>query len=124
MTRFKICCIQDIGEARLAIEFGASALGLVSEMPSGPGPISEERIAEIVPHVPPGVATFLLTSKQDADSIIRQQRRTRANTLQIVDAVSVGTYERLRSELPGISLVQVIHVRGDESVVEARSVLP
>lgn len=124
MTRFKICCIQDIGEARLAIEFGASALGLVSEMPSGPGPISEERIAEIVPHVPPGVATFLLTSKQDADSIIRQQRRTRANTLQIVDAVSVGTYERLRSELPGISLVQVIHVRGDESVVEARSVSP
>ena len=124
MIRFKICCIQNIEEARLAVSLGACAVGLVSEMPSGPGPISEDRIAEIVPHVPPGVATFLLTSKQDADSIIRQQRRTRANTLQIVDAVSVETYERLRSELPGISLVQVIHVRGDESVAEARSVAP
>ena len=124
MTRFKICCIQNIEEANLAIRIGASAVGLVSEMPSGPGPIPEDRIAGIVPHVPPAVATFLLTSKQDAEAIIRQQKHTRANTLQIVDAVTVKTYEQLRSGLPGISLVQVIHVRGKESVEEARSVAP
>lgn len=108
----------------MAVEFGASAIGLVSEMPSGIGPIPEELIVEIVPQVPPGVATFLLTSKQDSETIIRQQRRTRANTLQIVDAVSPQTYVSLRSALPGISLVQVIHVRGKESVEEARSVAP
>jgi len=108
----------------MAVECGASAIGLVSEMPSGVGPITEVLIAEIVPHVPPGVATFLLTSKQDAETIIRQQRRTRANTLQLVDAVSPETYTRLRNALPGISLVQVIHVRGKESVEEARLVAP
>jgi phosphoribosylanthranilate isomerase len=124
MTRFKICCIQNVAEARMAVEFGASAVGLVSEMPSGPGPISEELIATIVPHVPPGVATFLLTSKLDAETIIRQQKLTRADTLQIVDAVAVETYRQLRSELPGISLIQVIHVRGKESVAEASSVAP
>lgn len=124
MIRFKICCIQNIDEAMMAIDCGASAVGLVSAMPSGPGPISEEQISEIVPHVPPGVATFLLTSKQDAESIIRQQRRTRTNTLQIVDEVKMEVYKRLRSELPGISLVQVIHVRGKESVEEARRVAP
>jgi phosphoribosylanthranilate isomerase len=124
MTRFKICCIQNIDEALMAVKYGASAVGLVSEMPSGPGPISEELITEIVPHVAPGVATFLLTSKQDAEEIIRQQKRTRANTLQIVDAVAAGAYEQLRSELPGVALVQVIHVRGKESVVEAQSVTP
>jgi phosphoribosylanthranilate isomerase len=46
-TRFKICCIATSEEARLAIRHGASAVGLVSAMPSGPGPIPEERIREI-----------------------------------------------------------------------------
>lgn len=40
--RVKICCISSVQEAWLAIRAGASALGLVSEMPSGPGIISEE----------------------------------------------------------------------------------
>ena len=35
----KICCIASREEARLAISAGASAIGLVSAMPSGPGPI-------------------------------------------------------------------------------------
>lgn len=117
-----MCCISSIDEARLAIRCGASALGLVSAMPSGPGPIPEELIAEIAAVIPPGVASFLLTSKQDADSIIKQQRRCRTNTLQLVDRVSVQTYQELRRELPGIGLVQVVHVTGEESIVEAITV--
>lgn len=124
LPRVKICCIASQEEAQLAIRYGASALGLVSAMPSGPGPISEERIAEIVPTIPPDVASFLLTSKQDAPSIIAQQRRTHVTTLQLVDAVSVDTYKQLREELPGIDLVQVIHVLGEESIAEAVSVAP
>lgn len=124
MTRFKICCIQSIEEAARAIKYGASALGLVSAMPSGPGPISEDLIAEITAAIPPGVASFLLTSKQDAPSIINQQRRTRVNTLQLVDSVSVDTHKELRNTLHGIGIVQVIHVRGEESVGEAVAVSP
>ena len=122
--RVKICCIASREEAQLAIRYGASALGLVSAMPSGPGPIPEEGIAAIVTTIPPGVASFLLTSKQDAPSIIAQQRRTHVNTLQLVDAVSVDTYKQLRDELPEIALVQVIHVLGEESIAEAVSVSP
>jgi phosphoribosylanthranilate isomerase len=36
-TRIKICCISSVDEAKMAVEFGASALGLVGKMPSGPG---------------------------------------------------------------------------------------
>jgi len=106
----------------MAIEHGASAIGLVSAMPSGPGPIAEELIAEIAAPVPPGVASFLLTCKQDAASIIDQQRRTRVNTIQICDRLVDGTYEDLRKALPGISLVQVIHVTGPEAVHEALAI--
>jgi phosphoribosylanthranilate isomerase len=117
--RVKVCCIASVEEARLAIECGASALGLVSEMPSGPGVIAEELIAEIAARVPPPVATFLLTCGQDARSIIAQQRRCRVNTLQLCDRVPAEVYGALRTELPGISLVQVVHVRGEESLAEA-----
>lgn len=117
--RVKVCCIASVEEARVAVECGASALGLVSEMPSGPGVIDETLIAEIAVRVPPPVATFLLTCKQDAASIIEQQRRCRVNTLQLCDRVSVEVYEELRAELPGVSLVQVVHVGGEDSFAEA-----
>jgi len=120
--RIKICCIRSVAEAALAIRHGAAALGLVSAMPSGPGVIAEETIAEIAATVPPGVATFLLTSRRDADSIITQQRRCRVNTLQLCDSVEPGCHAKLRAALPGIALVQVIHVPGPESVDEAMSV--
>jgi phosphoribosylanthranilate isomerase len=122
--RVKICCIASVDEAWLAIRSGASALGFVSKMPSGPGPIEEELIAAIVPHVPPGIATFLLTSETTAEPIIAQQHRTRVNTIQLVDAVEPGTHEALREALPGVAIVQVIHVTGPESVAEAVQVAP
>lgn len=122
--RVKICCMASIEEAWLAIKYGASAIGLVSEMPSGPGPIPEELIEEIAATAPPGVATFLLTSKQDIISIITQQKRTKVNTIQIVDKLIHGTHQDLKKALPGISVVQVIHVQGEESVKEALAVSP
>lgn len=122
--RVKICCIASIDEARTAIAYGASALGLVSAMPTGPGVISEEKIAEIVAVVPPPIATFLLTSKQDARSIISQQKKCRTNTLQLCDRIETAVYQQLRDALPGIALVQVIHVNGMESIEEATSIAP
>jgi phosphoribosylanthranilate isomerase len=122
--RVKICCIASIEEARMAIDAGASAIGLVSAMPSGPGPIPEDLIAEIAATVPPGVSSFLLTCLQDAAAIIDQQRRLRVNTIQICDRLTTGTYHEIRGALPGVSLVQVIHVTGPEAVDEAIAVAP
>jgi phosphoribosylanthranilate isomerase len=122
--RVKICCIASLQEAQLAIEFGASAVGLVSAMPSGPGVIGEDLISGIAAFIPPGISTFLLTSKQDVESIIAQQQRTRVNTLQIVDRLEPGSHRKLRKALPGIRIVQAIHVTGDESLEEALAVWP
>lgn len=120
----KICCISSQAEARLAWEMGADALGLVSQMPSGPGVISDELIAQIAQQVPPPVATFLLTCKQDAASIIAQHRLCRSSTIQLVDEVPPDELHQLREALPGISLVQVIHVVDESSVQEAVNVAP
>lgn len=124
VPRIKICCIQNVEEAALAIRWGASALGLVSEMPSGPGVISEKRIAEIARTVPPGVSTFLLTCRTDVPSIVAQQRRTGVDTLQLVDELASGTHDELRRSLPGVRLVQVIHVVDEGSLEQAKNVAP
>jgi phosphoribosylanthranilate isomerase len=108
----------------MAIEAGASAVGLVSAMPSGPGPIPEDLIAEIAATIPPGVSSFLLTCLQEAKSIIDQQRRLRVNTIQICDRLTEGSYQDLHDALPGVSLVQVVHVTGPEAVDEAIAVAP
>jgi len=113
-----------VAEAHLAIAQGASAVGLVSRMPSGPGVIEEDLIAEIAAAVPPGVASFLLTSEIDVPAIIDQQRRTRVNTLQLVDALPPGAHQQLREALPGIALVQVVHVVGEQSIAEAVAIAP
>ena len=122
--RIKICCISTLAEAQLAIRHGASALGLVSEMPSGPGVIDEAQIAQIAAAVPPPVATFLLTSKTDLAEIIAQQRRCRTSTIQLCDRLTRGTHRDLRAALPGVSIVQVIHVNGEEAITEALEVAP
>jgi phosphoribosylanthranilate isomerase len=123
-VRIKVCCIASVDEARLAIDAGASALGLVSQMPSGPGVIPWERIAEIAAAVPPPIATFLLTCSQDAEEIVAQQRRCGTNVIQICDRLEHGAYADVRRALPGIRIVQVIHVVDDASVDEARAAAP
>ena len=121
ITRVKVCCIASLEEARMAIRAGASALGLVSEMPSGPGVIPEDRIAEIAAAAPPGVATFLLTCRSDADGIAAQRRRTGVGVVQLCDEPAPGVRAELRRLAPGVKLVQVIHVQGPESVAAARA---
>jgi len=118
-ARIKICCISSIEEAKTAIEYGASAIGLVARMPSGPGPISDDLIKQIAATVPPPVATFLLTSETSVDMIIKHHYRTNTNTIQIVDALAKGSYNDLKSALPSVKIVQVIHVIDEKSVSEA-----
>lgn len=105
----------------MAIEAGADALGLVGPVPSGPGALDEEKVAAITRTIPPGVATFLLTSHQDASAIIEQHRRCRTSVIQILDRLLTGTYEELREALPGVGIVQAIHVLDDEAIREAKA---
>jgi len=120
-TRIKICCMASLDEARMAIAAGADAIGLVSEMPSGPGPIDEETIATIAVACPPAVSTFLLTALTDVDAIAAQQARCRTSVIQLVDALPAGGVRALVAALPGIKIVPVVHVRDEGAVEEARS---
>lgn len=117
--RVKICCISSIEEAKLATAYGASALGLVGHMPSGPGVISNPKISEITKSAPPMVSTFLLTSETKAAAVIDHYKKVNTSTIQIVDALENRDYEQIKNKLPHVKIVQVVHVLNDKSVAEA-----
>ena len=124
IPKVKICCISSLEEAQIALSFGASALGLVGHMPSGPGVITDELITEIAASVPSNIATFLLSSETDAQALSNHQKKVQTNTIQIVDALQSGTYLDIRKAIPGINLVQVVHIVGPESLEEALEIAP
>ena len=117
----KVCCIATIEEAELAIRYGANAVGLVSEMPSGPGVITDDRIEEIAACIPPGVSTFLLTSSREVDAIVDQQQRFQVDTIQLCDDLPPEKILELRSLMRGVSVIKVIHVAGDKAIDQART---
>ena len=118
-TKVKICCISSKEEAQQAIKYGANGLGLVGNMPSGPGVIGDDLINDIAQIVPPAVSSFLLTSETTAEAIIQHYKKVYTNTIQLVDELKNEEYQILRNELPWVKLVQVIHVIDVNSIAEA-----
>jgi len=114
--KIKICCTANAEEALLARAAGATAIGLVGEMPSGPGVIGVEAAATIVGALPSDIDTFFLTSKTRADDIETELVRCGANTVQVVQHIDPREHERLQATLPQVRRVQVVHVE-DESAL-------
>jgi phosphoribosylanthranilate isomerase len=54
---------------------------------------------------------IVVADEQDVRFIIAQQKRTRVDTIQLCDRLEAGSHTELREALPGVRLVQVIHVR-------------
>lgn len=120
----KVCCIASTDEADIALAAGADLLGLVSAMPSGPGPIEEPLIAGIVSWIGGRAATVLLTSRQEASGIIAQLDRIRPSVLQLVDEVAPGALAAVRRAHPAVAVMQVTHVRGRASIAQAAAIAP
>ncbi len=61
----------------------------------------------------------LFTSKQNVDEIIYHQEHCRTNTIQLCDRPENGAHKKLNHALPGIKIVQVVHVADEDSIYEA-----
>ena len=117
--RIKICCIQSVDEADMAVRAGADLIGLVAAMPSGPGPIDDAEIAKITRWTPPGVTSVLLSSETSAAGLIAHVRACRPSALQIVDAPSFGARMAVREAFPALKIIQVIHVEDRRALRDA-----
>jgi phosphoribosylanthranilate isomerase len=117
----KICCIGSLEEARLALRHGATSIGLVSRMPSGPGPIPEDLIAEIAAALPRDTDSVLLTSKLTVSEIAGQHQRCRTRSIQLCAMLPLEAYPTLRATLPEVRIIQALHVPAGHGLREAAS---
>lgn len=99
------------------MDAGADALGLVAAMPSGPGQISDEEIADIVRFVPPPISIFMLTAEPTAKAISRHIDATQPTNVQIVSHIDEAESAKLATLQPSVRRVQVIHVE-DEGALD------
>ncbi len=120
-VRVKVCCISSAEEADIAIRLGADAVGLVAEMPSGPGPIPNDRIREIALGIPATIASFLLTSRTRGEDIATHIQHCCPSTVQIVNHIDPGEYATVTRRFPATRRVQVIHIEGRGALDLART---
>jgi phosphoribosylanthranilate isomerase len=120
----KICCIRTPAEVEMALDAGATSLGFVARMPSGPGILDDATIAELVAPIPKTVSCFLLTSRTEIAAIEAHVRETGVNAVQLCAPVAVEILQPLRRRISEIRMVQVVHVTGPESAIRAREVAP
>lgn len=122
MMPFKVCCMLSAEESDMAVAAGALAIGLVGEMPNGPGPIADDAIRKIADHVSARhgdrVWTTLLTSRTEGGAIADHIADTGVNSVQIVDDPEPRAYDLIRRAHSHIRILQVIHVE-DEGAIDA-----
>ena len=120
----KICCMASVEEAHRAAGHGASAVGLVGEMPSGPGVIGAKAAAAIAREAPPGLETFLLTSGECAADIASELAICPATAVQIVRHIDPKEYPALMEAAPQVRRVQVIHIEDEGALALAARYTP
>ena len=119
-TRVKICCMASVAEARMALDAGADAVGLVSAMPSGPGVIDDAMVRQIAHWAPPPLDPWLLTALEDTGALAAQIDHAEVRTVQLVRHLPASAHTALRSLRPDLRIVQVIHVEDDHALDLAR----
>lgn len=122
MIGLKVCCIQSHREVDLAVAAGATAVGLVGPMPSGPGTLDDATIARIAAAAPAAVQTVLLTSETDAAGVVAHVQRCAPRVVQLVDRVDPDVVPALRAACPSVAIWQVVHVGGPEAVANAATI--
>lgn len=122
IRKLKVCCIKSIHEAVLAHTAGATCLGLVGAMPSGPGILSDDAIREVIRAAPPTATCVLLSSESTPDALIAHAESVGAKTVQCVRRFSARDLRLIRDRAPDLTLIQVVHVVGEESCDYALSV--
>jgi phosphoribosylanthranilate isomerase len=120
----KICCIQSLEEARLAIREGATHIGLLPAATGGERAIPEERAAAIAAATRGLAISVLVTHEREVPALLALLARCPTDALQLARPLAPEGYAALRAGAPGVTLIQSVHVDGPSAIDVAREVMP
>lgn len=111
VTRVKICGIRSLEDARLAVDLGADAIGLlVGQLHTSPDFIGAKEARAIVGEMPPFVATVLVTHLHDREKIAKLVAEVHPSTLQLHGQSAPQDVKALRAQFPSLKISKALHV--------------
>lgn len=121
----KICGINSLRNAQIALECGADALGfLVGITHLAEDKITAENAKRIIQTLPSSVYSVAVTHLRDSRKIIELCRYLGVNALQIHDYISPEEVAFCRKELPDVRILKAVHVidgQPDKALAAAKS---
>jgi phosphoribosylanthranilate isomerase len=122
VTRVKICGIKSVEDARLAVEFGADAIGLlVGQLHNSPDFITPEQAKHIVGEMPPFVSTVLVTHLHDREKIAELVTDVCPSTLQLHGKSRPADTRFLRQQFPQLKISKALHANAEGVEDEAET---
>jgi phosphoribosylanthranilate isomerase len=113
----KICGIRRQGDALMAAEFGADAIGLlVGQSHNSPDFISAAVARDIARALPTSVEVVLVTHVEEIDELERLLQESEITTVQLHSEIAPSSVERLRGRLPHLKIFKSVSVVSADSV--------
>jgi phosphoribosylanthranilate isomerase len=123
--RVKVCGLRGTTDLQVALAAGVDAVGVIlGARHRTEDEVSVDVAAALVDALPPFVSSVMVTHLQQADAILPIFRRVAPSTLQLQDTLSPRELGALRAGLPGIKLIQAVHVVDPSAVAEALAIEP
>jgi phosphoribosylanthranilate isomerase len=113
----KICGIRRQGDALMAAELGADAIGLlVGQSHNSPDFISAAVARDIARALPTSVEVVLVTHVEEIDELERLLQESEITTVQLHSEIAPSSVERLRGRLPHLKIFKSVSVVSADSV--------
>ena len=109
MYRIKICGLVHREDISASIDAGADALGfLLGRTHRAEDSLTLPEAVDLIQAVPGHIWSVLVTHLTDPSTIIDYCRRTKCRALQIQEDINISDLARIRTALPGLSVIKAI----------------
>lgn len=111
----KICANTNLEDAALAVRLGADAVGFV--FAPSKRKVTAEQVAAITPYLPAGTERIGVFTDSTPDEIARVVEVARLDAVQLHGVLDEGRVERIRTLLPQVTIIPVVHWEVGNSAV-------
>ncbi|HEX3239514.1 MAG TPA: phosphoribosylanthranilate isomerase [Solirubrobacterales bacterium] len=123
--RIKLCGISSTHDLAVAVEAGLDAIGvIVGTSHVAEDSLSVEAAARLLPGVPKGTVTVLVTHLRDPGSILEIAELLDVTTIQLHGCPSAKAMRQIQARSGGRNVTRAIHVNAPEPESEAATFAP
>lgn len=118
--RVKICGIRDLDEARMAVSFGADALGFLVGLNYRTDDELDLRAAQrLMAEIPPFVSSVLVTHQVDLNWVAQACQQSGCTIVQLHGDFALAQIPELRGMVPNVRIIKTVSVVDERAITHA-----